>query len=192
MKISTSFALGISIMGIILAFYGIEAERSDKKGDKWVQTNAIITQKFIRLHDSTEPYNLLEDVNRKGEDNRLFIPEVRFIYEVDGEKYGGTKLSPVVLPAQKDIAKQIVALYRRGMKVKAYYNKDNPADAVLYKHFQKPRVTTLTGFGMIIFGTFILWISAKFTKGPRESQQFYKSVWSLVSNRFKKSAKRFE
>ena len=180
MKVITTTAITFAVIGISLAWFGIRAESQDKKGDKWVETPAIITQKFIRLKGSSEPYNILNDLDLGDkEDKRLFFPEIRFIYKVKGQKYGGDKIGPVVFPVPKEITKKAISLYTRGQKVKVYYNKEKPEEAVLFKRYQNPKQMTLFGFAAIIISMLILWISGKFSSKSKKKQKgFYSQLLS--------------
>jgi len=91
---------------------------------------------------------------RRGRKSYSYTPVVTYRYEVSGQRYTSSRVTPLNSHHGRDWAEGIIALYRPGAACQAFYDPDEPAEAFLIPH------VSFSPYFLIVFPMVFLAIGA--------------------------------
>lgn len=101
---------------------------------------------------------------REGRRGTRYIPRVHFTYSVAGHTYHGTRVTPADLKGERAWADRLLAVYKPGATVPAYYDPDQPERAFLVRSIGD--FVKYLAIGIVLIGLFN-WRVAEAFRGER-------------------------
>ena len=147
--------LVLSAIGGPIVAWGMTFIRKDRNIGRWPRAPGQITHASVQSGQSHA-----RDPNNPGwqETYEVFLPEVRFVYTVDGRTFEGNQVARVVpWTTSFDEVQKRVDRYPVHSKVEVYVDPQNPAVSYLE--------TTTSGGAifLLIFGGFFLFVGVLLT-----------------------------
>jgi len=153
------FFLVFGGLGVWLMIASRKQQQKVAASQNWPTVLAQITLAEVRESRSTDS---------EGDIQRSYYPHIEYTYQVNGVTYHGDQIAFGARRgyASPKKANEEIARYPVGAQVRAYYNPENPKEAVLRQQ------ATGTNF-MLIFGIIALLIALCSLCGL---------LWSVISN----------
>ncbi len=134
--------MALAALGGWLIYTTIKDRQKAAASKNWPSVNAQITLSEVRESQSQDS---------EGDLRTSYYPYVQYTYQIGGVLYQGDKITfgarKMVYSAKKAAA--ALASYPLGAQVKAFYNPENPKEAVLEQRSVGSNL-------MLIFGVFLL------------------------------------
>ncbi|CAN5235491.1 hypothetical protein BH10PSE6_BH10PSE6_54280 [soil metagenome] len=138
---AAAFAMMIpsSIAGVIVYKMG-----EVRRAARWPSAQGRIVRSGLRTVDSE---------TAGGTRGRGNVPDVRYVFSVDGVEYRGKRISIGEIPPDSPGVEAALELYQVGRTAPVYYNPDNPKEAVLERDPPvNPRTMYAISAGVMLVG----------------------------------------
>ena len=122
--IGTVFGALVLLTGLVLSWFAIKAYLVGREVTSWPTAEATVIASGVKQQ---------QGVARRGRPVDVYVPDLRYTYQVDGAEYTGSKVRRAEpRPLQdRDAVQQIADRYKLGSTVTAYVNPDDANEAVL-------------------------------------------------------------
>src|SRR5207244_1839123 len=128
-----------SIAGVIVYKMG-----EVRRAARWPSAQGRIVRSGLRTVDSK---------TAAGSRGRGNVPDVRYVFSVDGVEYRGKRIGIGEIPPGSPGVEAALELYRVGRTGPVYYNPDNPKEAVLERDPPfNPRTMYAIAAGVMLVG----------------------------------------
>jgi hypothetical protein len=137
------FALALGAIGVVLIVQYMRNKQKAQASQTWPSTPGKIIGHRIRV-DETE--------DADGDSRVRYVPEVHFEYQVDGIVYQGKRISFGSEPdfGLRPKAQAFLESYPVESETTAYYNPDNPQEAVLSQTMRKMTAHLIVGIVLLV------------------------------------------
>jgi len=139
--LAAAFAMMIpsTIAGVIVYKMG-----EVRRAARWPSAQGRIVRSGLRTVDSR---------TAEGARGRGNVPDVRYVFSVDGVEYRGKRIGIGEIPPDSPGVEAALELYRVGRTGPVYYNPDNPGEAVLERDPPaSPRTMYAIAAGVMLVG----------------------------------------
>ncbi|WP_319495785.1 DUF3592 domain-containing protein [uncultured Cohaesibacter sp.] len=158
--ILTYFMLAISLGGFIYAGLGWIGLQEAQIPSSWQAVSGQVLESHV---------DNITETNANGTPMEMFVPKVRYRYEVDGSFFIGDQLSRNHPPRTlKGVAETEIESLGQGTNVTVHYNPDAPEEAVLRKADTIGAMQALSAGLVIALSTLAFAIIS--TRRPRRSE----------------------
>ena len=153
-----AFALvgAIVLVALFVAFVLLYGVGGIVHQDRALKAYRPVEATVIMTYVGTRTYTV-----RGGHERTAFTPVVGYRYEAQGHVFTSDKVFstpfhthenvPLACTGNREWASTVLAPYSAGKRIQAFYNPDNPSDAVLVKRYDfEPYLCVLLGAAMLV------------------------------------------
>jgi hypothetical protein len=135
------FALALGAIGVILIIQYARNKQKAQASNSWPSAPGKITGHEIRVDEGDDDSNQVR-----------YIPEVHFEYQIDGNPYQGKRISFGSEPdfSSRQKAEAFLEAYPVESATTAYFNPENPQEAVLTQGVRKMTASLIVGIVMVV------------------------------------------
>lgn len=145
-------------MGLLFLIIGGFEFRQGLKTNDWPgATGKIVESKVSRSSGRREP--------RSRSTDRDYTVDVRYSYEVDGQKFEGDRLRRVNQSHKWSSAKKEQSLFPPGKEVQVYYDPKTPSQSVLIKGIGLSWMMMALGLMALVIGLVVMFHMARARAG---------------------------
>jgi hypothetical protein len=169
-----------ALMAVPVGFLGCGASQAweqDAKVRSFVPVDAKVLARGMEKKTSR---------TRRGGTTTRYYPWVRYQYTVDGHGYVSDRVYPYTEGGSADWAQSAIAPYREGQPCEAFYDRADPQQAFLVRHYSfTPYMLLCIGATALatVLGTLVLGQSQKRDPRPRADRWFELFPSSTVATR---------
>lgn len=113
---------------------------------------AMAMRRWVPVEGEIYSSRVVEEIDRtiEARNQRVFRPDVRYSFVVEGTEYAGSARSAAKTRASwRGFAEGVMSRYPVGRKVLVYYDPQNPRDSIVERGTAQPWAMLLTVAGVV-------------------------------------------